>query len=44
MKGDPESRDASVVFRRQGRVVAVVAMNRPAEFRALRQLALAAQE
>lgn len=42
--GDPWSRDASVVFRRCGTVVAVVAMNRPAEFRALRQLALAAQE
>lgn len=41
--GDPESRDASVVFRRRGTVVAVVAMNRPAEFRALRQLALSAQ-
>jgi 3-phenylpropionate/trans-cinnamate dioxygenase ferredoxin reductase component len=39
--GDPESRDASVVFRRDGRVVAVVAMNRPTEFRAFRQLALA---
>lgn len=42
--GDPDARDASVVFRRRGKVVAVVAMNRPAEFRALRQLALAAQE
>lgn len=44
VKGDSGSRDASVVFRRRGRVVAVVAMNSPAEFRALRQLALAAQE
>jgi 3-phenylpropionate/trans-cinnamate dioxygenase ferredoxin reductase subunit len=42
--GDPESRDASVVFRRRGTVVGVVAMNRPAEFRALRQLALAEQK
>ncbi|NUR24919.1 MAG: FAD-dependent oxidoreductase [Catenulispora sp.] len=42
--GDPEARDASVVFRRLGRVVGVVAMNRPAEFRALRQSALAAAE
>ena len=42
--GDPASRDASVVFRRRGKVVAVVAMNRPAEFRALRQLALAAMD
>lgn len=41
--GDPGARDASVVFRRRDRVVGVVAMNRPAEFRALRQLALAAQ-
>ncbi|GAA2057969.1 FAD-dependent oxidoreductase [Catenulispora yoronensis] len=41
--GDPEARDASVVFRRLGRVVGVVAMSRPAEFRALRQLALAAE-
>jgi 3-phenylpropionate/trans-cinnamate dioxygenase ferredoxin reductase component len=42
--GDPASHDASVVFRRRGKVVAVVAMNRPAEFRALRQLALAAAD
>ncbi|MBS2548778.1 FAD-dependent oxidoreductase [Catenulispora sp. NL8] len=41
--GAPESRDASVVFRLGGKVVAVVAMNRPTEFRTLRQLALAAQ-
>ncbi|WP_194893838.1 NAD(P)/FAD-dependent oxidoreductase [Catenulispora pinisilvae] len=41
--GDPESRDASVVFRLDGKVAAVVAMNRPTEFRTLRQLALAAQ-
>ncbi|GAA1969174.1 NAD(P)/FAD-dependent oxidoreductase [Catenulispora subtropica] len=44
VRGDPEARDASVVFRRLGRVVGVVAMNRPAEFRALRQLALAATQ
>ncbi|MEY9930139.1 3-phenylpropionate/trans-cinnamate dioxygenase ferredoxin reductase subunit [Catenulispora sp. GP43] len=42
--GDPASHDASVVFRQRGKVVAVVAMNRPAEFRALRQLALASAD
>ncbi|MEZ0112237.1 3-phenylpropionate/trans-cinnamate dioxygenase ferredoxin reductase subunit [Catenulispora sp. EB89] len=44
VQGDPAACDASVVFRRRDKVVGVVAMNRPAEFRALRQLALAAQE
>ena len=43
VRGDLGARDVSVVFRRGEQVVGVVSINRPAEFRTLRQLAIAGQ-